>query len=112
MERSNPKTWRAMLTPHRSLSRQGFVAGDGRHRRRSIWRPALFFCLIGAWPVVGFMGLDVALDLVGLPGQFRRCPAAPSGSKSPSMNWFWNAWREGRARREQPFRPPLGAGRT
>ena len=25
MERSNPKTWQAVLTPYRSLSRKGFI---------------------------------------------------------------------------------------
>jgi uncharacterized membrane protein len=60
MDKTNPKTWRATLTPHRSLSPKGFVilmsviAGFN-------FAYGLFFYLIGAWPVVGFMGLDVAL---------------------------------------------------
>jgi uncharacterized membrane protein len=60
MDEINPKTWRATLTPHRSLSREGFVilmsviAGLN-------FAGGLFFYIIGAWPVVGFMGLDVAL---------------------------------------------------
>jgi uncharacterized membrane protein len=60
MDEINPKTWRATLTPHRSLSRKGFVilmsviAGLN-------FAGSLFFYVIGAWPVVGFMGLDVAL---------------------------------------------------
>lgn len=60
MDDTKPKTWRAILTPHRSLSRQGFVllmsviAGFN-------FTVGLFFYLIGAWPVLGFMGLDVAL---------------------------------------------------
>jgi uncharacterized membrane protein len=48
----------ATLTPHRSLSRKGlrivlavFVVGA------SI--PAMIFFSLGAWPVVGFLGLDV-----------------------------------------------------
>jgi uncharacterized membrane protein len=50
----------ALLTPHRSLPRTGFIVlmtlicvvsfGTG-----------LMFYMIGAWPVLGFMGLDVAL---------------------------------------------------
>ena len=74
MDDTKPKTWRAILTPHRSLSPKGFVilmsviAGFN-------FIVGLFFYVIGAWPVVGFMGLDVALDLVGLPRQFCRCPA-------------------------------------
>ncbi len=60
MDDTKPKTWRATLTPHRSLSPQGFVilmsviAGFN-------FIVGLFFYVIGAWPVVGFMGLDVAL---------------------------------------------------
>ncbi|MFO1032782.1 MAG: DUF2244 domain-containing protein [Hyphomicrobiales bacterium] len=52
--------WSITLTPHRSLGRQGFVAvmvalvicnvGAG-----------VFFIAAGAWPIFGFMGLDVAL---------------------------------------------------
>ena len=60
MDKTNPKTWRATLTPHRSLSREGLVilmsviAGLN-------FASGLFFYLIGAWPIVGFMGLDVVL---------------------------------------------------
>ncbi len=60
MDDTKPKTWRATLTPHRSLSREGFlilmsVIGGFN------FIVGLFFYVIGAWPVVGFMGLDVAL---------------------------------------------------
>ncbi len=60
MDKTNPKTWRATLTPHRSLSREGFVilmsviAGFN-------FAGGMFFYSIGAWPVMGFMGLDVVL---------------------------------------------------
>jgi uncharacterized membrane protein len=60
MDDGKPKTWRATLTPHRSLSRQGFVilmsaiAGFN-------FIVGMVFYVIGAWPVLGFMGLDVAL---------------------------------------------------
>lgn len=60
MDDTKPKTWRAILTPHRSLSPKGFIilmsviAGFN-------FVAGLFFYAIGAWPVVGFMGLDVAL---------------------------------------------------
>jgi uncharacterized membrane protein len=60
MDDTKPKTWRAILTPHRSLSRQGFIilmsviAGFN-------FTVGMVFYVIGAWPVLGFMGLDVAL---------------------------------------------------
>jgi uncharacterized membrane protein len=65
MLEANPKSrdepvFDAMITPHRSLSRQGLV-----------WLMAFFigvttaisipFYLMGAWPVVGFLGLDLVL---------------------------------------------------
>ncbi|MFV3075083.1 DUF2244 domain-containing protein [Niveispirillum fermenti] len=52
--------FRAVIHPHRSLSPAGF--------RRLMWcvgglslGTGLIFFLNGAWPVVGFMGVDVAL---------------------------------------------------
>src|SRR6185295_20340692 len=60
----------AVLTPHRSLGPKGFMVlmtavcfvsfGTG-----------LFFYLLGAWPVMGFMGLDVALIYVAFKLNFR-----------------------------------------
>ncbi len=60
MDEINPKTWRAALTPHRSLSPKGFVILMSVIAGFS-FAGGLFFYIIGAWPVVGFMGLDVAL---------------------------------------------------
>ena len=60
MDETNQKTWRATLTPHRSLSREGFVALMSAIVALN-FIGGLFFYAIGAWPVAGFMGLDVAL---------------------------------------------------
>jgi uncharacterized membrane protein len=55
-----PVPFRAELVPHRSLSPKGFtilmalVAGVS-------FVAGVVFLMIGAWPVVGFFGLDVAL---------------------------------------------------
>ena len=69
MDKTNPKTWRATLTPHRSLSREGFVI------LMSVivgfnFAGGIFFYVIGAWPVVGFMGLDVALIWLAFRANF------------------------------------------
>jgi uncharacterized membrane protein len=48
------------LTPHRSLGPTGFPGSDGGARRHQL-RHGLVFYLAGAWPVMGFFGLDVAL---------------------------------------------------
>jgi len=57
---SAPLAFDAVLTPHRSLSKPGFallmsaiaLAGFGM---------GLAFMLVGAWPVFGFCGLEIAL---------------------------------------------------
>jgi len=60
MERSNPKSWAVTLTPHQSLSRQGFIAVMGLIAAVN-FVAGLVFYTAGAWPVAGFCGLDVAL---------------------------------------------------
>ena len=60
MERSNPKTWQAVLTPYRSLSRRGFILVMSLIAAINLVVGGMFYA-IGAWPVVGFLGLDVLL---------------------------------------------------
>ena len=60
MDDTKPKTWRATLTPHRSLSPKGFVILMSVIVGLNL-TVGMFFYVIGAWPVVGFIGLDVAL---------------------------------------------------
>lgn len=60
MEPRNPDNFKAVLTPHRSLSRQGFIA------LMTVVIAVNFaagtaFAMIGAWPVASFAGLDVLL---------------------------------------------------
>jgi uncharacterized membrane protein len=59
-----------VLTPHRSLGPTGFavlMAGVCL-----VWfGTGLFFYLLGAWPVIGFMGLDVALIYIAFKLNFR-----------------------------------------
>ena len=60
----------ATLTPHRSLSRRGlrFVVA-GIAVLASI--PGMVFFALGAWPVVGFLGLDVLLVWWALTASLR-----------------------------------------
>ena len=60
MDASNPKTWRATLTPHRSLTRQGFLIVMGLVVGINLVVGGVFMAM-GAWPVTGFAGLDVLL---------------------------------------------------
>ena len=50
----------ALLTPHRSLGPRGFLPLMGMLCTLSFGAGLAFF-LSGAWPVVGFLGLDVLL---------------------------------------------------
>lgn len=59
MDESKPD-WSVTLTPHRSLSREGFVALMGALVFINLVG-GLFFMVAGAWPITGFMGLDVLL---------------------------------------------------
>lgn len=51
---------RFVLTPYRSLSRPGFIVLMGFIGAVS-FVAGVAFAMIGAWPVLGFFGLDVAL---------------------------------------------------
>jgi uncharacterized membrane protein len=60
MEGRNENSWVAHLTPHRSLSKQGFLAVMGLIATMNFIAGSVFFA-IGAWPVVGFCGIDVLI---------------------------------------------------
>jgi uncharacterized membrane protein len=55
-----PTIFSAVITPHRSLGRTGFMVLMGLVCLVSFVGGMVFF-IAGAWPVVGFFGLDVAL---------------------------------------------------
>jgi uncharacterized membrane protein len=55
-----PTIFSAVITPHRSLGRVGFLVLMGIFGGVS-FVAGMLFLLDGAWPVFGFFGLDVAL---------------------------------------------------
>lgn len=59
-----------VLHPHRSLSPRGFLILMGVISAVS-FVAGLAFCLIGAWPVTGFFGLDVALVYWAFKANYR-----------------------------------------
>jgi uncharacterized membrane protein len=61
----------ARLTPHRSLSARGFVVLMAAVCLISFSAGLVFF-LVGAWPVIGFLGLDVGLIYVAFRVNYRR----------------------------------------
>ena len=60
----------ARLSPHRSLSRRGFLILLCAIGTVSLGAGLAFF-LIGAWPVIGFMGLEVTLVYAAFEMNYR-----------------------------------------
>jgi uncharacterized membrane protein len=73
--------FRALLTPHRSLGRRGFLVLMGM--LGGFWLAVgAFFMSIGAWPVFGFFGLDVLLIYVAFKLNYRAARAREEVSVS------------------------------
>ena len=60
----------AVLTPHRSLGPKGFLILMAAISLIA-FATGLMFYLLGAWPVMGFMGLDVLLVYIAFRLNFR-----------------------------------------
>jgi uncharacterized membrane protein len=73
----------ALLTPHRSLSRSGFVALMAFLTLIS-FAAGLAFWLMGAWPVLGFFGLDVLAIYWAFRINFRHARASEEIRITPS----------------------------
>lgn len=67
---AQPAPFCATLTPHRSLGPKGFLALMAALSVIS-FGAGLVFYLVGAWPVMGFLGLDVALVYVAFRINYR-----------------------------------------
>ena len=78
-----PTIFSAVLTPHRSLGRKGFVllmlvlGGIS-------FATGMVFLLAGAWPVFGFCGLDVLLIYWAFQVSYRRARAYEQVTVTPS----------------------------
>src|ERR1700675_4272763 len=69
-----PALFAARLTPHRSLSRTGFLLVMAVLGTIS-FAAGMVFLLIGAWPVFGFFGLDVLLVYWAFRANYRAAAA-------------------------------------
>ena len=78
-----PELFSALLTPHRSLNRTGFVIVMGFVGIVS-FAAGLAFLLMGAWPVFGFFGLDVLAIWWAFRVNFRRARASEEILITPS----------------------------
>jgi uncharacterized membrane protein len=73
----------ALLTPHRSLSHTGFLVVMAFVSVVS-FAAGLAFLLMGAWPVLGFFGLDVLAIYWAFRINFRRARASEEIRVTPS----------------------------
>jgi uncharacterized membrane protein len=78
-----PTIFSAVLTPHRSLSRKGFLILMTVLGLIS-FATGTVFLLAGAWPVFGFCGLDVLLIYGAFRLSYRRANAYEQVTVTPS----------------------------
>ena len=83
LEQEPPELFSALLTPHRSLNRTGFLVLMGFLSAVS-FAAGLAFLMMGAWPVLGFFGLDVLAIYWAFRVNFRRAKATEEIRVTPS----------------------------
>jgi uncharacterized membrane protein len=80
---AQPELFSALLTPHRSLNRSGFLVVMAFLSVIS-FAAGLAFLWMGAWPVLGFFGLDVLAIYWAFRINFRRAKASEEIRVTPS----------------------------
>ena len=80
---TQPELFSALLTPHRSLNRTGFLAVMAFVGVVS-FAAGIAFLLMGAWPVLGFFGLDALAIYWAFRINFRRAKAREEILVTPS----------------------------
>jgi len=80
---AQPQIFSALLTPHRSLNRAGFLAVMAFVTFVS-FVAGIAFLLMGAWPVLGVFGLDVLAIYWAFRVNFRRARASEEILVTPS----------------------------
>lgn len=114
-----PLFFDARLTPHRSLSRRGFLLLMFAVCVINLVAGLMFF-LLGAWPVVGFLGLDVVLIYIAFRVTYRRARAYETLrlSRDDFLVEHVTQWGQKRTWRFQPYwvqvlldEPAAGDGR-
>ena len=78
-----PTLFSAIITPHRSLSGMGFLLVMALIGGLS-FAGGMFFLLLGAWPVIGFLGLDVLLVYWAFRANYRAAAAYEEVTVTPS----------------------------
>ena len=80
---AEPTLFSAIITPHRSLSGRGFLLVMTLVGGFS-FIGGMFFFLLGAWPVIGFLGLDVVLVYWAFRANYRAAAAFEEVTVTPS----------------------------
>lgn len=80
---AQPELFSALLTPHRSLNRTGFLVVMAFVSVVS-FAAGLAFLLMGAWPVLGFFGLDALAIYWAFRINYRRAKAREEILVTPS----------------------------
>jgi uncharacterized membrane protein len=80
---AQPELFSALLTPHRSLNRTGFVLVMTFLSVIS-FATGVAFLMMGAWPVFGFLGLDVLAIYIAFKINFGRARAREEITVTPS----------------------------
>jgi uncharacterized membrane protein len=80
---AEPELFSALLTPHRSLNRTGFIVLMTFITVIS-FIAGFAFWLMGAWPIFGFFGLDVLVIYWAFKINFRRAKAFEKITVTPS----------------------------
>lgn len=80
---AEPVLFSAQLTPHRSLNRTGFVLVMTFLSVIS-FATGVAFLIMGAWPVFGFLGLDVLAIYIAFKINFGRARAREDITVTPS----------------------------
>jgi uncharacterized membrane protein len=83
LEAAEPTLFSALLTPHRSLNRTGFLLVMAALSVAS-FAAGIACLMIGAWPVLGFLGLDVLAVYVAFRINFRSAKAYEEILVTPS----------------------------
>jgi uncharacterized membrane protein len=78
-----PTLFSAILTPYRSLGGTGFLILMSLVSVVSFAAGIVFF-LLGAWPIIGFLGLDVLLVYAAFKANYRAATAYEAVTMTPS----------------------------
>lgn len=100
---TEPTLFEATLRPHRSLSQSGFVIVMAVLAAAS-FTAGTAFLMMGAWPVFGFFGLDVALVWFAFRANFRAAQAYEDIHMTPNRLSVRQVSARGVAR-ESAFNP-------